>query len=259
MPLSLDAPDGTLLPGSPLDLVVFQVQHDERPEAANAEAALQIHEALGGANGTFARFETIQQQELNVGFPGGMAGVSEPRAVGHRFVSVAGDWTAAVSTNAISLETTRYPGWDEFRQRCRQLLETTASIAPPVVQQRVGLRYIDRVSDPEAKTALDWNGRIVPELIGLVAHPVLGPAVVNARHQTVLDLGESYACILNQALLPSPDQSRLDYVLDFDLYLQIGQRFEVGNVLGVLDVLHGDAAKLFHLSVEPAQMSRFRS
>jgi uncharacterized protein (TIGR04255 family) len=253
VPLPLPPPDRTRLARSPLELVVCQLRFETQPEVSEAEIALAVHEALGGSDGRYPRLEPVAAQTVNfmMGAPGAPPAVSQQGVSGWRYQSADGAWTVSLMPDNVSLETTRYTEWEDFSQRMRELLDVTASHVGPGIEQRLGLRYIDRINEVDASTPADWEPYLIPELLGLVLHEQLGPAVRTARQQLLLDLGEGYSCGVNHGFVPG-ESDRLNYLLDYDLFREGGRPFHVDAVSEALEILHDDAGKLFQASITPA-------
>lgn len=245
MPLPLPEPDRTRLARSPLELVVCQLRFEARAQVADAKVALAIHQALGGGEGRYRRFEALGTQTLNV-----LVNPGAPAAVpGWRYQSAEGAWTIQVTADNVSLETSAYTDWEDFSQRMRELLEATAEHIGPEIEQRLGLRYIDRITEVAADSPADWRPYIAAELLGLAVHERLGDAVKTTRQQVTLDLGEGYSSTVSHGFVP--EDTRLNYLLDFDLFREGGRPFSVEEVSDALEVLHDDAGKLFLAAITP--------
>ena len=256
MPLNLPEPDQTRLPRSPLDLVVCQLRFEQQPSASESATALAIRDALGGAE-RYPRLDQVQAQALNVVFGPGLAPAMGAPAAGWRLQSADGQWVVSLMPDHVALETTRYEGWDEFRDRFGELLDATAAQLAPGIEQRLGLRYIDRIAETRANSPADWQPYLNSDLLGLVLDDALGPSVTAARQQLLLDLGEGFVCTFTHGFLPG-EADRLDYLLDFDLSREGGRPFAVDGIRTALEVLHVDALKLFHASVSEALLEVLR-
>lgn len=250
MPLTLPEPDPTLLPGSPLDLVVCQLRFEDKPQLTTPETGLAFHQALGGSDGPYPRFDQLRGQTLNVelGLQAGAPVITQNEANGWRLQAADGSWIVAVMAGQVSLESKNYPGWDGFSTRLTAVLEALAELAAPALEQRIGLRYVDRIREVDAHSAADWTEYLQPHVLGFAAHEVLGAHVANARQQLLLDLGDGFGCVITHGFLPSEDGS-LDYLLDYDVYREGGRAFSLDSVRETMDVLHSDARKLFDASI----------
>ena len=147
--MSLPAASLGLLPRSPLELVVCQVRHDDRP--VSGAAALRIQEELGGPSGRFPRIEQVEIHTAAIALgPGALVPGAADIGRGWHLKSADGSWTAALLPGHFSLETTRYTTWDEFRGLLGDLGQAVERAAPPTIEQRTGLRYVDRLSGLKA-------------------------------------------------------------------------------------------------------------
>jgi uncharacterized protein (TIGR04255 family) len=241
-----------------LDLVVCQLRFENQPQISQSEVALTVHEALGGADGGYPRLEQVQGQAVNVTLgPGAPAMTQAPMVSGWRLQSADGLWIVSLLPDHVALETTGYSEWDEFRERLHALLDVTAEHIRPGIEQRLGLRYIDRITEVDTESPSGWEPYLARELLGLVLHDGLGAAVTTARQQLLLDLNEGYACAFAHGFLPGED-GRLDYLLDYDLFREGGRAFSADAVKEALDILSEDALKLFQASITQSLYDRFR-
>lgn len=259
MPLShLPAPDQARLPQSPLDLVVCQLRFEAQPQVADAALALAVQASLGDER--YPRLEQVQAQTLNVVIgPGAVPpSMQPPAATGWRLQSPDVQWGVSLMPDHVALETTAYTVWEEFRDRMSALLEATAEHVAPGIEQRLGLRYIDRISEVNARTPRDWVPFIAAELLGLVRHEALGQTVTGARQQLLLDLGAGFSCAFTHGPLPEPGGG-MSYLLDYDLSREGGRAFDAESVGTALEILHVDALKLFQASVTADLIDVFRA
>jgi uncharacterized protein (TIGR04255 family) len=258
MPLNLPEPDQTRLPRSPLDLVVCQLRFEQQPRVSDSATALALRDELGGPE-RYPRLDQVHAQALNVMVGPGVAPAVGQAAAGSgwRLQSGDGQWVVSLMPDHVALETTQYEGWDEFRDRFGELLDATSAQLGPGIEQRLGLRYIDRIGETGASAPADWRPYLTGELLGLVLDEALGPAVTAARQQLLLDLGDGFACTFTHGFLPG-DGARLDYLLDYDLFREGGRPFAADGVRAALELLHVDALKLFHASVTEALLELLR-
>lgn len=91
-----------------------------------------------------------------------------------------GAWTVALHQDFLALETNDYVRFEDFRARLERLLAVAEETLELTHTQRLGLRYVDHISPPGAKTPADFARYLNQDLIGLVAGPQLSPYVVDA-------------------------------------------------------------------------------
>jgi uncharacterized protein (TIGR04255 family) len=259
VPLDLPEPDGSLLPGSPLDLVVCQIRFENKPEISTPSTGLAVHEALGASSGPYPRLDQLRGQAVNVELGAeGLAGVRQTESEsGWRFQSADGLWIVALMPGHLSLESKQYAGWADFAERLHALIDMLEEHISPKIEQRIGLRYVDRITEVDARTPRDWAAYLQEPILGFAVHEVLGNHLANARQQMAFDLGDSYGCLLTHGFLPR-DDGRLDYLLDYDVFREGGRPFDAGAVRDAVEVLHSDASKLFQASISPALYDIFR-
>ena len=241
MTLDLPSPSFGLLPGSPLELVVCQIRHEER--SIEAELALAIQEALGGPDGEFGRIEQVEMHSAVVTIGLGPSPQAEV-AQGWHLKSADGGWTVALMPGHLSLETTRYTTWSDFRPRLAAVVEAVEHEAAPKMEQRLGLRYVDRVRGLPVSIPSDWSRWIHPTLVGPALHQRLGEAVVSTRQQIDLDLGQGRVCVLRHGTVSDPD-GELVYLLDFDVYRQQARRFSADEIMATAQDFHETADSIF--------------
>lgn len=77
------------------------------------------------------------------------------------------DLTLAVSIRkeAVTVEATRYEGWQEFKDVVMQVLDARMKIAPIAGVERVGVRYINEIRPPREPDST-WNPWVQPSLLG---------------------------------------------------------------------------------------------
>lgn len=143
---SLAPIDELPLQHAPLAKVLMQVQYSRTPQLVTDAAEASIAESLG-------RYP-VRRRQLAAGvLPSIMVNNQRlpPPAGGTpatmlQFTNPSASWQVAVTDTAVSLETTEYSTRDDFCDRSLEIFEAVAAVALPPVVDRVGLRYIDRLS-----------------------------------------------------------------------------------------------------------------
>lgn len=215
MPLDLPDPDRRPLERAQLPLVVCQIKSEPLPLATDPRVAIAIHEGLGGRNGRFPRTEPIQ----NFTITAGVAGAPVTSTTGWRFASEDRDWGVVIQPDQVSLETSAYATWDDFRDRLFELIDAVTQHLGPASVLRTGLRYVNRLGDPEVASPAEWDGLLVPELLGLALHDRLGVGILAAQGQVDFDTGDDVKTALRHGFYRDEQEGgRLTYVLDFDSY-----------------------------------------
>jgi uncharacterized protein (TIGR04255 family) len=251
MGLKLPDPDRSRLPRSPLELVICQIRFDKRLRVGEAPLALAFHEALGASDGPYPQLDEIEGQELVVsGGPGVDPQAESRKSRGWRFSSEKGDWIVSLMPDHVALETTSYTTWDEdFQPRLADVVAATAEHVEPAIEQRLGLRYVDRICELKLASIEDWRDYIVPELLGPVLHPQLGSSIVALGQQLLVEVDEEVRAGIRQGPVSDGNDGAVDYLLDYDLFRQGGRPFEANAVLETVERLNFYGLQLFQASV----------
>jgi len=265
MPLVLPSVDATELRRSPLAIVVFQLRYEQNLAVSDGEVALAIHEQLGGRDGIYERIEPQQMVAAQVEFRAGgdLAPISGSTSVpsrGWRLRTASNDWVASIMPDHVSLETTAYTTWSgEFRVRVVDLLRAFPDHARPRIEERLGLRYIHRLSEEGVTTPDDWVNIVSSDLLGPIGHSFWGPGIENFQEQVQLDLADDLQCLFRHGLIPASDGAGFDgYLLDYDVFRQSPRRFQIDDVEATLDRMNRSALALFQASLEPEYLDSLR-
>lgn len=264
MPLKLPEVDDRELQRSPLAIVVFQLRYEQNLAVSDGEVALQIHEALGGRDGLYPRIESQQMVAAQVEFrAGGASPVASAGSVptrGWRLKTDTGDWVVSVMPDHVAVETNAYTNWNpDLKGRISTLLRAFPAHAKPRIEERVGLRYVNRLTEEGVTTPDDWVDLVSAELLGPVGHDFWGPGIDNFQQQVQLDLGNDLSCLFRHGLIPRDDGSGIDgYLLDYDVFRQSPRRFAVDELEETLDLMNRAALTLFQSSLSTSYLATLR-
>jgi len=240
-PLSLPEPRDETLERSPLRLVVCQVRHDRIAAIADASRALKVHQAI---KDDFPSVEQTVEETLNVaGGPGGIAANRSEPQLGWRFRSSDEKWTITLGHSHFAIETSSYGRWEGFKKRLATLVHAVDEVLTPSLEQRLGLRMVDQVEHPEARTAEGFRGLIVDELLGPLAGGALSPSVRSTQGLIEIEGPDNSTVNLRHGLQPS--DTSVSYLLDHDAFRQVGRPFDVNGILDASDHLHQLAKQVF--------------
>jgi uncharacterized protein (TIGR04255 family) len=249
--LDLPTPDRRHLADAPLDVVVCQLRYDNNLAVADTRTARALHDAVGGRRGQYPRVEQMQAQSLSVDLSRGVApSVSTSPVSGWRFVAADGAWVIVVAAEHVSLETSAYTTWDDFRERLGTVLEAVAAHVDPAFEHRLGLRYIDRVAGDKVVRPADWETIIDQRLLGPVLHPGFGAAIRAAQQQLLLslDADDEVQCAIRHGFATAADDTPA-YVLDYDIYREAARPFDPAETLEAADAFNEYAVQLFQASL----------
>lgn len=246
---NLPDPSRERLRHSPLELVVCQVRHDRDSSAADPKKALKIREALDGA---YPLMDPMSDTELSVSANAkGVQSVQhETHRSGWKLQSPDADWTVVVTPDSYSLETSRYLDWEDFSERLRNLTSAVADLFDVTIQNRLGLRYIDRLHAPDIKQPQDWEPWIHPTLLGPILHPGFGTTVKMMQGTVTFDVEEANQVVLRHGFAKTEDDG-WSYLLDHDCFHEEAVEFTTDGVMSRAETLHTIALQVFQAAITP--------
>jgi uncharacterized protein (TIGR04255 family) len=257
MALNLPEPDRSELPKSPLELVVFQVRFENRLRVSEGAVALAFHSALG--EGAYPDIDSVEGQAFTVTVGPAQAPTAESKPLsGWRMATADGKWAVALMPDHVAVETRAYTTWEEFEPRLAAAIDAAAEHVGPSLEQRVGLRFIDRITELDLRKATDWSGYIAPELLGVLGHEHLGPAVRAAHQQVLLEIEDGIRCGLRHGPIVDEERETVDYLLDYDLHRDGGRPFDADAIKTLAGTLNHIGLQLFQASVTPELLDLFR-
>lgn len=235
---------------SPLSLVVCQVRHEENIAAADPKRALRVHEVV---EEQYPVLEQLSGQELTItAGPLGVQSTPGSPQRGWKMRSEDQRWSVVVMPDFFTLETTSYDDWPDFSARLEALARAVAGAIEPSLEQRVGLRFIDRITHPDIVSPKDWSRWIDPAFLGPIAHERIGEAITASQQIIQLDAGDGRSLILRHGAVRDPEAGgEWTYLIDQDCYIQRGRAFDTDHVLEAAESLHTLALQVFQQAITP--------
>jgi uncharacterized protein (TIGR04255 family) len=264
MPLRLPEIDHRPLTRPPLEVVVFQVRFEQNLALVAGDTLLRLHEHLHGADGPYPRVESQQvvAAQMQIG-PQGITQLPSPASQpvrGVRMRSDDGAWTVSVMPDFVALETTAYTTWaDDCRARIQDILTAIDEHVHPRVEERIGLRYVNRISEPEVAVPADFQGLVSEGLLGAAADEFWTAGITGIQQQIEIHVSADIQCILRHGTIPRNTGFGIDgYLLDIDLFRQQPRRFNVDSIIACSDQLNDAATALFQNSLTSSYLDRLR-
>lgn len=246
MSLQLPAPSQHRLPRSPLQLVVCQVRHEELDPSDLKDRARRVRARLKDAYTTLRPGDTVVRVAATA------TGVDVEKQQGWHLVSGDGFWTAVVANDFLALETTQYLDWDDYLSRFSDFANAVIAESDIAVELRLGLRYVDRLTEPEASAPVDWARHITPTFAGPLATPELGQAVTELQGIVQLSGEDGMYVNVRYGCVKSEHSSTWDYLLDHDCFREGGRDFSMDTIVPSLGVLHIMALQVFQNALRPS-------
>jgi uncharacterized protein (TIGR04255 family) len=190
-------------------------------EAAVAELpedeAVSIWKQLG--QDTFPVFETHVQNILNVTV--GPRGATQSTDAQRGWVLANADRTSLITLlpSTVVVQTNSYSRYStSLGDPLRKVLALFTEVTGASVVQRLGLRFINKVADPAAKSPLFWRDHIRKDFVGPLSGE-LGGLVSNLHQQVQLQLdATATARIQSGVFLEQGAPQRYSFLIDLDVF-----------------------------------------
>jgi uncharacterized protein (TIGR04255 family) len=248
----LPTPSGRRLARAPLELVVWQLVFAQPPGAvADAEVGPRLAAFLAADSG--GEFTVASQMGMTMSVALGPAAPPQAAAQAQRMVG----WqlrreqvVVTLNEQALSVETTDYTDWESFAEVLTRAVESVRELVEVPAEQRLGLRYVDKVGLEEVERTCDWSGYVEDWLRGPLAHPQLGEVVLAYAQQADFDAGDGMRATVRQRTFPDPERrGKPTMLLDFDAFREGYRLFDAGGVLEASNRLHDISHRLFRAAV----------
>ena len=145
-------------------------------------------------------------------------------------------WRVSLGVDFVALETSLYDSRDDFLDRLRAVVSAVEQAFKPALASRLGLRYIDRLTDEAVDRVADL---IHSDVLGIIRppgnpHPVLGESVIHLMTEAQFLAKDGARVQGRWGLLPpnttydpnalEPD-TKASWVLDLDMFTTESQPF----------------------------------
>jgi len=249
-----------VFPNSPLEYVAAEVRYPYAPRLRQQDVRDEILLDLED----LVPILRSQQRLTMSGIAGGA--VSQQLDQVTRAFNRASTLGVTVAANTLTVDTTAYGEFAEFRSvlsRCVSALDKRAS---PAAVERVGLRFINEVRVPAAVTSVrDWHGWIADALVDIAA---VNPdhEAANLEGVVVYTTGEHRSLAFRFAAAPAgsmigneplkrrrPSPDGPFFALDFDSFWQppveASPAWAVETIMVALDELHEPVGATFQSAI----------
>lgn len=225
-PLVDPPPAEVPLDEAPLVRVIAQVRFPEILAIEQRDFVAAFQEAVRPT------YPVLRQEQIQ-GFVMGPEGLAPARPlVAWRFGDIEGHWRVSLAPGFVALETTRYRSRSDLLERFGTVLEALRAHVGPQLVDRIGVRYIDRITGPDVD---DIDELVRPEVRGILATPAAGHAT-HALAESLFEVPEAWvrarwgrlppnATVDPAAIEPIADQS---WILDLDMSSAAPVPFSVG-------------------------------
>lgn len=256
--------DEVHLDRAPLAKVLTQVQYSRTPQLVTDDAESLIADALG-------RYPVRRRHHVAGMFPSVMInGEPLPLPSGGAtgsvlvFSETSGSWQVTVTETAVSLETTDYSSRDDFCSRAAEVFKAISAVALPPIVDRVGLRYIDRLSGDALPRVPEFIVPPLQVLYGVVEPPL---AIHHSVSDSLIEISLSERLQVRSGFLPAgtgfdpalPIVNEPSWVLDMDVYtISAGFAFDADELEERLRRFAETAYAFFRYATTPAFQDEHR-
>jgi uncharacterized protein (TIGR04255 family) len=218
-PLGGPPPAEISLPRAPLARVVAQVRFPGLLKIENRDVVSAFQEAI---RREYPLFEQASSQQIQVEIgPGGPSVKQVPGSL-WRFQDARKNWRLSLSSDSMSLEVESYTSRGDFLARWNSLLQAAEAAFDPQIVLRIGMRYIDRVTDAPLQTI---DQMVHTDVLGF-AKPPIRAHIRHALSEATLEIEEG-EMLLRWGIMP-PNSTidpgvlvpipGLSWLLDIDVF-----------------------------------------
>ena len=225
-PLTESVPPEVHLDRAPLIRVISQVRFP-------IIVSIEKRDFIGGFQEAIRDTYPVLRPEQTQGIFIGPKGIEPtPSQVTWRFSDIDEKWKVSLAPEFLALETTSYTSRSEFLDRLRVVLESLNIQVGPKIIDRLGIRYIDRITGEQLA---DMGKLVRREVLGVLSTQ-LASSVQQTLSESVFALPDNNARILARwgrlpenatpdpgAIEPIPDPS---WILDIDMFSSLHTRFD---------------------------------
>lgn len=177
-----------------------------------------------------------------------------PGGTVYRWQSIDSNWHVSFGRRFISLFCTRYQDYEEFRRRLSRVVDSVAQAIEVPLVERIGVRYVNRISDPRlVRNLADY---VRPEVLGYSSLTADSADVrlVSSANQAKYAVGERALQVRTGVIPPGetvdPSIRPLEtesWVMDLDAASEILVPFAVDGILAEAGKLSDVAYDYFKL------------
>jgi len=231
-----------------LEVAIVEVRYAGGSGTLTAAQTLALRDRLATVGLELPSVQSVANQEVTfeVGADGPQSHVVNTD-VGWQLASADGTSLVVITADMVRLQTAQYARWSEtIIGPLTEVLTAAGDELTPSLVQRVGVRFINRFRDPDARTAAAWAGRIDDAVLGPVHHQLLGPKIRSSQSQLEIDLGPAQGAVVRHGAFPDAAlQGAVSYLLDIDVFNNASTTPDAAAICAVATQLDRTAFSLF--------------
>ncbi|MEW1952054.1 TIGR04255 family protein [Terrabacter sp. NPDC080008] len=259
---SHDGPIGGLPPADPvllrnpqIEAALVEIRFSGVEHEVASKVAFRVRDAAERSGFEFPQMRATQSQEITVRIEDGKALPDlQERASGWQMATEDGHLAVTLLPGVFAVQATKYERWrTTLEPVLAQVAEAVEATMSPAMLNRVGVRFINRLTRADAESPLAWKDAINPTFLGSLLDPNIGPKVVGTQQQAEVRLGPAKGALIRHGLFS--DTARLgaySYLVDLDVFDQAASPFEADRIVTTARTLDRTALSLFQQIVLPS-------
>lgn len=249
-PFTEPSPDEVPLANAPLIRVIAQVRFPEILSVEQPNFVAPFQKAI------CAEYPVLRQEQIPTAVP-------ERQHTAWRFSDASGAWRVSLTPQFLALETTKYTSRSDFFSRLRDAVTALGEHIEPSQVDRLGVRYIDRITGADVDNIKDL---VRPEVRGLAGTKIAAHAA-HFLSETMFDLATRNALVVARwgqlppgatldpaAIEPSTEKS---WILDVDMSSAVPFPFAVAPVVELGKTYAAQVYAFFRWAVTDAFLTRY--
>jgi uncharacterized protein (TIGR04255 family) len=250
----LPATQRVLLKQAQIDVVLVEIRYSTEDSVIDADQGLEIQRVLVENGVTFPRIQQTQRQQvnLNVDATGPRTHV-EIQARGWQFLSGDGATVVTILPDSMSIQTGNYARWSvSVLPILTAMIAAVEAVLKPELLHRIGTRFVNRLTDEDARSPQAWVGRIKSTLLGVVNDKDFGHLTTSTQQQIELKLGDSEGALIRHgAFADAAERGAISYLIDADVFTVASMKFDLDSILQWTRQLNITALSVFQQIVTP--------
>lgn len=231
-----------------IELAVAEVRFVAVAGAVAEPVGLQFREMLRDTGLAFEGFEPVVTQEVNIEMtPTGGKATGASASQGWACRDATTGILVTVMPFSVAVQTRAYQRWSAtMAPVIDSTLRAATELLKPSLRNRIGLRYVNRFANPEARSPQDWVAQFHPSLLGPVAQGPLAEHVRSSQQQLNVGWeGGLTGLVRHGVFLDAAVNNAYSYLLDLDVSDTATEHFQAQGCLDRLTEMNRASAELF--------------
>ena len=168
----------------------------------------------------------------------------------HEFVSEDGNWTVNLTRTFLSLSTSDYQQWNDFRHKFEPPLNALLAVYSPPFFSRIGLRYVDVIRRSlYGLASVDWDQLLQPHIAGFLSSPHIGDSIKSFENRAEIQLADenSLVRVATKFVDAEDGEGETNFLIDSDFFY--AGRTPIVEAIDKLNFFNLRASRLFRWSI----------